>query len=228
MKIDLIIKSPGALFTAAFACSLLWTLASSPQLPPDLGSTRSDRVAGAIQSIPPQDAVTTTLASHIAAEWSVPAEQSAALVHKAFAASAAYALDPLLVLAVMAQESSFRNFGNAHAWLRNPGAEVNPMAAHGPMQVAGRWHPEKMPRDSSGRIRQTTLEENVQVGAWVLREYLDREDGDVHTALQRYNGNLADPDGRYATSVMRHLKSLERALEGNTGLSARQRDPSNG
>ena len=206
-------KQSALLFLGAFFAALIWTSASPSSDEATTAPSGGREAYGLVQVHDAAPSMSRTLSAFIASEWRIPAEQSKTLVRKAFAASQAHDLDPLLVLAVMAQESSFRNFGNAHAWLRDPDSEVNPLAAHGPMQVAGRWHPEKMPKGVDGNIRITTLEENVRVGAWILREYLDRDRGDLRAALQRYNGNRGDQDARYANAVFRHLRAMELALD---------------
>lgn len=147
------------------------------------------------------------LAHFISAEWDVPVPRALDVVQKAFSAGSTQSVDPVLILAIMAQESSFVHEGNAHAWLRG-GDEVNPMHPHGLMQVSGRWHLEKMPRDAQGEVRSTTSEENIRIGAQILHEYLVRERGDLPAALQRYNGNLGDKTKRYANSVLGKLRDL--------------------
>jgi len=213
-------KQSALLFLGAFFAALILSSASPSSDEVSKAPSGGREVSGLVQVHDGAPSMTRTLSAFIASEWRIPAEQSKALVRKAFAASQAHELDPLLILAVMAQESSFRNFGNAHAWLRDPDAEVSPLAAHGPMQVAGRWHPEKMPKDAEGNIRLTTLEENVSVGAWILREYLEVDRGDLRAALQRYNGNRADREARYASAVFSHLKALEAALNGASEVAS--------
>ena len=212
-------KQSALLFLGAFFAALIWSAARPSIDEASRAPSGGREVAGLVQVHDAAPSMPRTLSAFIASEWRIPVEQSKALVRKAFAASQAYDLDPLLILAVMAQESSFRNFGNAHAWLRDPDAPVNPLAAHGPMQVAGRWHQEKMPRDADGAIRQTTLEENVRLGAWIIREYIEADRGDLRAALQRYNGNRADREARYAKAVFAHLKSLEAALSGASDVA---------
>lgn len=206
------------LHLAVFTLALGWFAAegSSFDIGKRLAQTGSSNVvAGSLAVDHAHESLVYNLAGLISEDWRIPLDQAAHLVRKAFKAASEHSLDPLLVLAVIAQESSFRNFGNAHAWLRDKNGQqrVNPMAAHGPMQVAGRWHPEKMPRDSNGNVRITSLEENVRVGAWILKEYLQRDRGDLAAALQRYNGNRADPERRYANGVLTKLERLEQAVQ---------------
>lgn len=152
------------------------------------------------------------LANFIRSRWDVPMRQAIDLVVKAFTAGKEQAIDPLLILAVMAQESSFVHEGNAHDWLRGRIGAVDPLRAHGLMQIAGKWHEEKMPRDASGQLRETTADENVLIGAKILSEYLQREGGDLPAALQRYNGNLADETRRFARAVLAKKRDMEAAV----------------
>ncbi len=98
-------------------------------------------------------------------------------------------IDPLLIVAIMAVESSF-----------NPRA-VSPVGALGLMQVMPQYHQDKM---GSRRGRNQALFEpefNVHVGTMVLDEGLRRY-GSMQRALQYYNGALKDPKARYTRKVM--------------------------
>ncbi|WP_137917217.1 transglycosylase SLT domain-containing protein [Hydrogenophaga sp. 2FB] len=217
MKMRTSISSAAALHIAVFTLALAWFASGgvSPASEQNSGATsKRAEVTGPVAAAQLNENLVYSLAGLISEDWRIPLDQSANLVRKSFKAAAEHSLDPLLVLAVIAQESSFRNFGNAHAWLRDKDGQnaINPLAAHGPMQVAGRWHLEKMPRDEQGNVRITSVEENVRVGAWILKEYLQRDRGDLPAALQRYNGNRADPEKRYANGVLTKLGRLEQAL----------------
>lgn len=98
-------------------------------------------------------------------------------------------IDPLLIVAIMAVESSF-----------NPRA-VSRVGALGLMQVMPQYHQDKM---GSRRGRNQALFEpefNVHVGTKVLDEGLRRY-GSMQRALQYYNGSLKDPQARYTRKVM--------------------------
>lgn len=144
------------------------------------------------------------IAQFIAEEWRVGLRHSAAVVQAAFSAARRYGLDPILVLAMAAKESSFRHIGN-------PDGGQDPSRPYGIMQVAGRWHPEKF---EGGVVRATSVAENVDLGAQVIREYLDKERGDERRALLRYNGSLENDTG-YFREVSRLRKKL-RQVESET------------
>ena len=97
-------------------------------------------------------------------------------------------LDPLLIVAMMAIESSF-----------NPMAESR-AGAQGLMQVIPRWHMDKIGEDAPRDVLFDPVF-NVQVGTQVLVEGLQRY-GTLQAALQYYNGARNDPEARYARRVM--------------------------
>lgn len=111
-------------------------------------------------------------------------------------------VDPLLIVAIMAVESSF-----------NPRAVSN-MGAQGLMQVMPRYHQDKIAnRPGKDALFDPAL--NVRVGTQVLHEGLTRY-GSVQNALQYYNGSLGDPSLRYARKVMALKKQLVAAAAGET------------
>ncbi len=105
-----------------------------------------------------------------------------------------HGFDPLLIVAIMAVESSF-----------NPRAVSN-MGAQGLMQVIPRYHQDKI---GQGRGKYALFDPtlNVRVGTLVLQEGLQRY-GSLQRALQYYNGSLKDPNARYTRKVMAIKKRL--------------------
>ena len=87
-------------------------------------------------------------------------------------------LDPQLVLGVIEVESAFRKYAVSRA------------GARGYMQVMPFWTGEAgRPRDNLFNLRT-----NLIYGCWILRHYLDQENGDYFRALGRYNGSLGKPE----------------------------------
>lgn len=83
-------------------------------------------------------------------------------------------LDPQLVLGIIEVESRFRKYAISHA------------GARGLMQVMPFWTTEaRRTGDNLFHLRT-----NLIYGCWILRHYLDRENGDYFRALGRYNGSL--------------------------------------
>ena len=98
-------------------------------------------------------------------------------------------LDPQLVLAVIQVESNFRKYA------------ISAAGARGFMQVMPFW------TSLIGRPGDNlfSLRTNLRYGCVILRHYLDREKGDLHRALGRYNGSLGRPE--YPAMIMAALKS---------------------
>ncbi|GBG14546.1 transglycosylase [Novimethylophilus kurashikiensis] len=142
------------------------------------------------------DAKERRVARYIAAHWKVPAREAVQMVQTSYIAAAVYKVDPVMLLAVAGKESSFRQIGN-------PDGGDDPMRPYGIMQVTGKWHAEKF----EGGVHKTTLSENIFIGARVVREYLDREKGDVRYALMRYNGTRYQNDRYYqgVTGIQQQL-----------------------
>ena len=130
---------------------------------------------------------------HIANKWRVGYIQSTRVVSMADEAAQKTNLDVKLILAVIAQESSF-----------DPTAKSQ-VGAEGLMQVWRKWHHEKY-----AGINIATPPQNVIIGSSILREYLDTEKGDVVEALQRYNGNKKDATKNYASNVLTYQSEFER------------------
>jgi soluble lytic murein transglycosylase-like protein len=114
-------------------------------------------------------------------------------------------IDPMLIVAVMAIESSF-----------NPVA-VSRMGAQGLMQVIPRYHKDKI-GDARGKNPLFDPRLNVRVGTEVLAEGL-RRFGSMQTALQYYGGALGDPNASYANKVL----AMKKRLVSAAGRSARAR-----
>lgn len=153
------------------------------------------------------------LPTYIAKRWRIDGATAELYVDAAYAAARQVQLDPALVLAVIARESSFVHIGNSN----DLSAEVDPMSVdparpHGPMQVSGRWHPEKMPVDRDGNLRPTSREENIVAGAQVLAEYMARSGGNLRKALRRYNGCSSASCRAYPGQVLKVRDELRRVM----------------
>jgi soluble lytic murein transglycosylase-like protein len=117
-------------------------------------------------------------------------------------------------MAVAATESSFNHS------VGNPGGGNDPRKPFGIMQVAGQFHPEKFPQRE---VRRTTVKENIEIGAQVLKEYLASEGGNERRALLRYNGSLNISD-KYFLRVRRLKQTLRHGLMAmKTSLSVEDR-----
>lgn len=151
----------------------------------------------------PLDAQQRAVAGYITRKYGVSAEVVQELVRIAFAAGHQFGVDPLLVVAMMAVESSF-----------NPIAE-SVAGAKGLMQVIPKYHLEKF-ADYGGENTVFDPRVNILVGARILREYLLTASGDLFTALQTYAGAVADRGAVYSHRVLNE-KDLLDALAGVPG-----------
>ena len=141
-----------------------------------------------------QEAVT----AFIARRYHVADEAVAGFVATAYRAGRKFAVDPLLVLAVMAVESRY-----------NPVAESG-VGAKGLMQVLPRFHLEKLAAHG-GEEALLDPDVNIEVGTQILREYL-RRFGETVTALQQYAGAMNEPKAEYANKVLTERARLQRVL----------------
>ena len=131
----------------------------------------------------------------IARRYRVSEQAVAGFVSTAYRAGDQYAVDPLLILAVMAVESRY-----------NPVAE-SVVGAKGLMQVMPKFHLDKL-SDHGGEHAVLEPEVNIVVGARILREYL-RRFGDTEAALQMYAGAFDEPTSQYAAKVFAERARLE-------------------
>ena len=138
------------------------------------------------------------VAEFIARRYRVAEAASTTYVSSAYRSGLAYSVDPLLILAVMAIESSY-----------NPEAESH-RGARGLMQIIPRWHPEKL-AEHGGESALLDPEVNIQVGARILRDYMARA-GEMQAALQMYNGARDEPTARYAGKVLAEKARLRQIL----------------
>lgn len=139
------------------------------------------------------------VADYLARKYRVAATAIEPVIAAAHMVGARVGLDPLLIVAVIAVESSF-----------NPFAE-SPMGAQGLMQVIPRYHQEKLV--AAGQAGERALLDpitNIQVGATVLKESIQRGGG-LLAGLQYYAGASADAETQYANRVMAEKERLEQA-----------------
>jgi soluble lytic murein transglycosylase-like protein len=135
------------------------------------------------------------LVEHLAQNWQIDWLDARHIVENTYHYAAMYQLSPTLLLAVMAQESSFRTDA------------VSSAGAVGLMQVMPRWHDER--RRALGHDKPLTDPvTNIAVGAHVLNEYLERARGNLHRALHRYSGGTQ----QYASRVLRYQREFERVV----------------
>jgi hypothetical protein len=140
------------------------------------------------------------LSRDIARRFHLAEGAAVGITRAAFTAAQARGIDPTLVLAIAAVESKFK-----------PGA-VNPTTgAKGLMQIMPRWHQDKI-HGIGGEPSLMLIAPNISVGAAIMAEYLDAEDGDIQDALGHYLGTTgADTYVRRVNVEMAHLTRVMKA-----------------
>jgi Transglycosylase SLT domain len=138
------------------------------------------------------------VANWIARRYRVAPEPVARLVQEAWIVGKKAGIDPTLILAIMAIESSFNPFAQS------------PVGAQGLMQVMTSVHDEKY-TSFGGKLAAFDPIANLRVGVQVLTECIARA-GSLEAGLKYYVGaaNLPD-DGGYADRVLvehGHLKAV--------------------
>ena len=123
------------------------------------------------------------------------------LVHEAWSIGRRAGLDPTLILAIMAIESSFNPFAQS------------PVGAQGLMQVMTRVHDDKY-QAFGGVHAAFDPVTNLRVGVQVLRDCIARA-GSLHEGLRYYVGAAGlDSDGGYAGRVIGEQANLRAVADG--------------
>ncbi|RDI20682.1 MULTISPECIES: lytic transglycosylase domain-containing protein [Pseudacidovorax] len=134
-------------------------------------------------------------------KYKVAAEPLSVLVAEAYDIGRQTKLDPTLILAIMAVESSFNPFAQS------------PVGAQGLMQVMTRVHGDKY-EPAGGTLAAFDPITNLRVGVKVLQECIARA-GSLEGGLRYYVGaaNLGD-DGGYTVKVMAEHDRLRQVANG--------------
>ncbi len=165
----------------------------------DLEPTAIERTTAASPSdLPKQQAA---VAYWLSKKYSVAAEPLSVLVAEAYNIGKRTKLDPTLILAIMAVESSFNPFAQSQ------------VGAQGLMQVMTRVHGDKY-ESAGGTLTAFDPVTNMRVGVKVLQECITRA-GSLEGGLRYYVGaaNLED-DGGYASKVMAEHERLLQVANG--------------
>lgn len=187
---------------AMFAGWLLPAAATEGTVASAASDGSSVAVAESLSLEPEQRHVT----QYLSRRYRVADEAVRQLVAAAFRAGHEQALDPLLILAVMAVESSM-----------NPFAE-SAVGAQGLMQVMTRVHADKFEVHGGDHAALDPVA-NIQVGSAILKDLI-RRGGSVERGLQLYvgAGNLPD-DGGYSSRVMAERNRIQLAANGKVELA---------
>lgn len=136
------------------------------------------------------------LSNHIARAYQVRPAKANLVVTEVMRHAEQHNLEPELVLAVIATESTFR------------AKAVSRAGARGLMQVVPKWHRQKIKAVGGNRALFDPAK-NIQVGTQILSEYIAMSRGNVRRGLLRYNGSLGKRS-RYANRVLRHYNRLKK------------------
>lgn len=136
------------------------------------------------------------LVEHLSDKYRAPAPVVRQIVETAYEEGEKRNVSPLLVLALIEKESSFR-------------PEVtNSYGAMGLMQVVPRFHREKL-SDPENPDELLSPKENIRVGVEIVEEYLRAKKGNLQAALVKYSGNARE----YYPRVMRFKDELRRVIQ---------------
>ncbi|MBA4176199.1 MAG: lytic transglycosylase [Leptothrix sp. (in: Bacteria)] len=142
-----------------------------------------------------------TLAQWISRRYKVAPEPIGALVQEAWSIGQRAGLDPTLILAIMAIESSFNPFAQS------------PVGAQGLMQVLTRVHDDKY-EAFGGRHAAFDPITNLRVGVQVLKECIQRA-GSLEEGLRYYVGAaLLESDGGYVGRVLLEQAHMRGVADG--------------
>ncbi len=158
-----------------------------------------DRVTAVNPNKLPKDQA--DLAQWLSKKYRVAPEPMSAIVAQAFETGQRLQLQPTLILAVMAVESSF-----------NPFAQSS-VGAQGLMQVMTKVHTDKY-ENFGGKLAAFDPLSNLRVGAKVLLDCITRA-GSVEGGLKQYVGTTTGDDGGYSDKVLLEQQRLESVLLGH-------------
>ena len=152
------------------------------------------------KALPRQQAA---VASWLSRRYKVAPEPVSRLVQEAWAVGHRVGLDPTLILAIMAIESSFNPFAQS------------PVGAQGLMQVMTRVHDDKY--EAYGGIRAAfDPVANLRVGVQVLKECIARA-GSLEAGLRYYVGAaISGEDGGYVGKVLSEQNHLRQVADGRS------------
>ena len=163
-----------------------------------------DAVARATASDPKELSRQQSAVAHwLARRYKVAPEPVSALVQEAWAMGQRAGLDPTLILAIIAVESSFNPFAQS------------PVGAQGLMQVMTRVHDDKFTAFGGNHAAFDPIS-NLRVGVQVLKECIARA-GNLKDGLRYYVGAaLHETDGGYAARVLLEQSHLRAVADGKS------------
>lgn len=168
-------------------------MATLPALNLDSGSTETKPAQPEAKPAQPDKAVNLSL--HIQRKYKVPEQKATNIVREALSNADRHQLEPELILAIIAVESTFKE------------RAVSRVGARGLMQVLPGAHPSKI-KEIGGRRALFDPAKNIHTGSRILVNYLDAHSGDLRRALLNYNGSLGTRSA-FPDRVMRIYRDLK-------------------
>lgn len=135
------------------------------------------------------------LRSYIARKYKIAHSVAGALVNTAFVVGKEKALDPQLILAVIAIESRYNPYAESH------------VGAQGLMQVMTSVHKDKFEAFSDGAMAALNPIANMRVGVQILYDCIKRR-GSVEGGLACYVGATGPTDGGYGAKVIAEWRRI--------------------
>jgi hypothetical protein len=152
------------------------------------------------KELPKQQAA---IAFWLSKKYKVAPEPIGALVAEAYEIGSKTKLDPTLILAIMAVESSFNPFAQS------------PVGAQGLMQVMTKIHTDKY-EGFGGNLAAFDPVTNLRVGVKVLQECIQRA-GSIEGGLRQYVGATSDAtEGGYTAKVLAEQARLRQVALGQS------------
>jgi hypothetical protein len=194
--------------TLAERHALDWLLARQEAREPDLRDGQPEPEPGAVarataadpKDLPRQQAA---VAHWLSRRYKVAPEPVSRLVQEAWAVGHRVALDPTLILAIMAVESSFNPFAQSA------------VGAQGLMQVMTHVHNDKYEAFGGTRAAFDPVS-NLRVGVQVLKECITRAGG-LEAGLRFYVGaGSSGEDGGYVGKVLTEQSHLRQVADGRS------------
>lgn len=136
------------------------------------------------------------LSGHIQRKYQVPDGKARQIVAEAIRNGRTHQVDPELILAIIAVESTFKE------------RAVSREGARGLMQVMPGAHRHKM-QDIGGAHALFDPAKNIHTGSLILVKYLDTHSGNLRRALLSYNGSLGSRSS-FPDRVIRIYQDLRR------------------
>lgn len=137
------------------------------------------------------------LANAITEKYNIDKPSAVKIIKEAYNVGQKRNIDPEILLGITAVESGF-----------NPKAK-NRSGAIGLTQALPRAHPEKIGRVKKSGGSMYDIHTNLDVGAEIYGELLDKYNGNKILALQAYNGSVKDKKKRYSKKVMSAISTLK-------------------